>query len=36
MAAGDEWLRDSTTWLYRGAWQEWDVEQTEMAVPLSP
>jgi len=35
-AAGDEWLRDSTTWLYRGAWQEWDVEQTEMAVPLSP
>ena len=34
--AGDEWAKNSTTWLYRGAWQEWDVEQTEMAVPLSP
>jgi len=34
--AQDEWMADCTTWLYRGAWQEWDVEQTEMAVPLSP
>ncbi|MEM6315374.1 MAG: glucosamine-6-phosphate deaminase, partial [Planctomycetota bacterium] len=23
-------------WLYRGAWQEWDVQDIEMAVPLSP
>ena len=23
-------------WLYRGAWQEWEVEKIEMAVPLSP
>ena len=23
-------------WLYRGAWQEWDIEDIEMAVPLSP
>ena len=23
-------------WLYRGAWQEWSVEEIEMAVPLSP
>jgi glucosamine-6-phosphate deaminase len=30
------WMKQCTTWLYRGAWQEWDVEQTEMAVPLSP
>ena len=22
-------------WLYRGAWQEWSVEEIEMAVPLS-
>ena len=29
-------MKQCTTWLYRGAWQEWDVEQTEMAVPLSP
>jgi glucosamine-6-phosphate deaminase len=34
--AADEWMKQCTTWLYRGAWQEWDVEQTEMAVPLSP
>ena len=30
------WMRDSYLWLYRGAWQEWDVDQIEMAVPLSP
>ena len=23
-------------WFYRGAWQEWEPEQIEMAVPLSP
>ena len=34
--AGDAWYRECTTWLYRGAWQEWDVEHAEMAVPLSP
>ena len=33
---GESWMSECTTWLYRGAWQEWDVEQTEMAVPLSP
>ncbi len=30
------WFRDTEVWLYRGAWQEWDPEQIEMAVPLSP
>jgi glucosamine-6-phosphate deaminase len=30
------WMKDSYLWLYRGAWQEWDVDQIEMAVPLSP
>ena len=35
-AAGDEWLNDCYIWLYRGAWQEWDVEDIEMAVPISP
>ncbi|MVN74861.1 glucosamine-6-phosphate deaminase [Hymenobacter sp. HMF4947] len=35
-AAGSEWLPDCWVWLYRGAWQEWDVDQIEMAVPLSP
>ncbi|MFD2785425.1 glucosamine-6-phosphate deaminase [Hymenobacter rubripertinctus] len=31
-----DWLTDCRVWLYRGAWQEWDVDQIEMAVPLSP
>ena len=35
-AADQPWMKQCTTWLYRGAWQEWDVEHTEMAVPLSP
>lgn len=32
----EEWLKDCRVWLYRGAWQEWDVDKIEMAVPLSP
>lgn len=35
-AAGAAWLPECRVWLYRGAWQEWDVDQIEMAVPLSP
>jgi glucosamine-6-phosphate deaminase len=35
-AAGAPWLADCWVWLYRGAWQEWDVAEIEMAVPLSP
>ena len=34
--AGDAWLKDTQVWLYRGAWQEWGVNEIEMAVPLSP
>lgn len=30
------WMKDCWVWLYRGAWQEWDIDQIEMAVPLSP
>ena len=30
------WVKDLYVWLYRGAWQEWDIDQIEMAVPLSP
>lgn len=32
----DEWAKDCWVWLYRGAWQEWDVNEIEMAVPISP
>lgn len=33
---GQEWLKQCEVWLYRGAWQEWGVDEIEMAVPLSP
>lgn len=33
---GDEWLKDCWVWMYRGAWQEWPIDEIEMAVPLSP
>jgi glucosamine-6-phosphate deaminase len=32
----EEWIKDCRVWLYRGAWQEWDVAEADMAVPLSP
>ena len=32
----DEWMKDCYVWFYRGAWQEWDIEQIDMAVPISP
>jgi glucosamine-6-phosphate deaminase len=34
--AGDEWIKDCWVWLYKGAWQEWDIADIEMAVPMSP
>lgn len=34
--AGDEWLNDCLVWLYKGAWQEWDISEIEMAIPMSP
>src|SRR5699024_1925310 len=33
---GDKWLEDCKIWMYRGAWQEWDINEIEMAVPISP
>ncbi len=32
----ENWHEDCYVWLYRGAWHEWDVDQIEMAVPISP
>ena len=29
-------MKSCWLWLYRGAWQEWDIEDIEMAVPMSP
>jgi glucosamine-6-phosphate deaminase len=35
-ASGSEWINDCWLWLYKGAWQEWDITEIEMAVPMSP
>lgn len=35
-AAGDDWINDCWLWLYKGAWQEWNIEEIEMAIPMSP
>ncbi len=32
----NEWLNDCYIWLYKGAWEEWDIDEIEMAVPMSP
>ncbi|TCZ73272.1 glucosamine-6-phosphate deaminase [Flaviaesturariibacter aridisoli] len=34
--SGAGWIGDCRLWLYKGAWQEWDVEEIDMAVPMSP
>jgi glucosamine-6-phosphate deaminase len=32
----EDWVNDCWLWMYRGAWQEFDTWEIEMAVPLSP
>ena len=34
--AGAAWLNDCRVWMYRGAWAEWEIENIEMCVPMSP
>ncbi|RLS29135.1 MAG: glucosamine-6-phosphate deaminase [Planctomycetota bacterium] len=34
--ADREWMKQCELWLYRGAWQEWEPHEIDMAVPLSP
>jgi glucosamine-6-phosphate deaminase len=35
-ASGAAWVKDCWLWLYKGAWQEWDITEIEMAIPMSP
>ena len=35
-AEGAAWIKDCWVWLYKGAWQEWDIAEIEMAIPMSP
>jgi len=30
------WFAETEIWLYRGAWEEWEPDGIDMAVPLSP
>ncbi len=32
----ESFMKDCWIWLYRGAWQEFEVHEIEMAVPMSP
>ena len=32
----EPFMKDCWIWLYRGAWQEFEVHEIEMAVPMSP
>jgi glucosamine-6-phosphate deaminase len=32
----EEWMKDCFVWLYKGVWQDWDISDIDMAVPLSP
>ncbi|WPR70850.1 glucosamine-6-phosphate deaminase [Flavobacterium sp. NG2] len=29
-------MEDCWVWLYRGAWQEWNIDEIEMAIPMGP
>lgn len=31
-----KFMKDCWLWLYRGAWQEWDIDEIEMVVPMGP
>ena len=31
LKAGDAWVKNCEVWLYRGAWQEWGIDEIQMA-----
>jgi glucosamine-6-phosphate deaminase len=33
---GKSWFNEAELWLYRGAWAEWELDEIDLAVPLSP
>ncbi len=36
LVKNEDWAKECEVWLYRGAWQEWEPEQIDMAIPISP
>lgn len=35
-ASDEVWIKNCYVWMYKGAWQEWDIAEIEMAIPMSP
>ncbi|MEO6547839.1 MAG: glucosamine-6-phosphate deaminase [Ferruginibacter sp.] len=35
-AGENGWINNCWLWMYKGAWQEWDINDIEMAIPMSP
>ncbi len=31
-----KFMKDCWVWLYRGAWQEWGIDEIEMVIPMGP
>lgn len=36
LAKNDDWYANCWAWLYKGAWQEWEISDADMIVPISP
>ncbi|HUJ43449.1 MAG TPA: glucosamine-6-phosphate deaminase [Opitutaceae bacterium] len=36
LSANEPWFREMELWFYRGAWAEWELDEIDLAVPLSP
>jgi glucosamine-6-phosphate deaminase len=34
--SGEAWLKECRIWLYRGGWEEQEIDEIDMAVPVSP
>ncbi|NNF22624.1 MAG: glucosamine-6-phosphate deaminase, partial [Saprospiraceae bacterium] len=32
----EDWMKDCWLWLYRGAWEDFKIDEINMAIPLSP
>ena len=35
-SSDEGWFAEAELWLYRGAWAEWELDEIDLAVPLSP
>ncbi len=35
-STAESWFRETELWFYRGAWAEWELDEIDLAVPLSP